>query len=407
MVTLNSRDEFLGLRLEQCDVRNKPKLRTILPGHPAAKIPLWKEHLKGAYITHVNHIPVNNIHQIQKCLDDSRRVKLREVKLTFATLEKQALHPQHGVPQLYHDQLGVIANHIFDIQHDQPTTKSIRKLLSDNNQHNFSYIHQRIINKLKKKFNTFTLRELKQRDDWDEWNHSIYKQLNQYYDQNTFDEPEKLPKGANLLSLCWVYLIKTGCGTKKARCVCNGSPRFRGTVTLAETYTSALDQVGARLFWATVALKNYIVIGLDASNAFAEAPPPKAPLYVRIDENYKRWYKDKFPTKPTLPDDYVLRVRKALQGHPESLRLWANLIDKLLRNLNLKPCTHEKNLYYTNNYNGTNKTVLFLRQVDDFAIACKDKQLADVVIEDINSKMSIEIKHLGVVSRYNGVDINQ
>ena len=213
---------------------------------------------------------------------------------------------------------------------------------------------------MKKKFNAFTLKQLKARDDWNEWNESIFKQLNQYHDQNTFGEPQKLPKGANLLSLCWIYLIKLGCLTKKARCVCNGSPRMRGTVTLAETYASALEQTGARCFWAAAAINNYIVLGADASNAFAEAPPPKAPLYVRIDDNYKRWYKHKFPESKPLPDDYVLRVKKALQGHPESPRLWATLIDKIIRNLNLQPCTHEPNLYYTDNYNNSGKKVLFL-----------------------------------------------
>ena len=88
------------------------------------------------------------------------------------------------------------------------------------------------------------MRELKKRDDWNEWNDSIFKQLDQYSAQQTFDSPEPLPTGANLLSLCWVYMIKTD-GTKKAHCVCNGSPRFRGTVTLAETYASALEQTGA------------------------------------------------------------------------------------------------------------------------------------------------------------------
>ena len=81
-------------------------------------------------------------------------------------------------------------------------------------------LHEHIIHKIKKKFNTFTLRELQKQDDWLEWNQSISKQLNQYYDQDTFNPPQKLPPGANLLSLCWVYLIKS-CGTKKSRCVCN------------------------------------------------------------------------------------------------------------------------------------------------------------------------------------------
>ena len=153
-------------------------------------------------------------------------MQLRDIKVTFSTLQPQALHPQHGVPQLYHDQLGIVAQHIFDIQHEQPQVRTCHKLiLEDSDSHNLRHIKQHVIHKIKKKFNTFTLKELKQRDDWLEWNDSIFKQLNQYSDQETFDEPQPLPPGANLLSLCWVYLLKT-CGTKKARCVCNGSPRF-------------------------------------------------------------------------------------------------------------------------------------------------------------------------------------
>ena len=88
-----------------------------------------------------------------------------------------------------------------------------------------------------------------------------------------FDEPCQIPDGSNVLSLLWIYLVKVD-GTKKARCVCNGSKRMRGTVTLAETYAGSLEQTAARIFWAAVALKSLIAIGADASNAFAEAPAP-------------------------------------------------------------------------------------------------------------------------------------
>ena len=78
-----------------------------------------------------------------------------------------------------------------------------------------------------------------------------------------------------------------------------------------------LDHVGSRIFWAATASKNFIVRGADASNAFAEAPPPKIPLYVRIDQPYREWYRHKYHKE--LPDNAVLRVKKALQGHPKSL----------------------------------------------------------------------------------------
>ena len=91
-----------------------------------------------------------------------------------------------------------------------------------------------------------------------------------------------------------------------------------GSVTLAEAYAGSLDQTGARIFWSTTALYNFIDIGADASNAFAEALAPKAPLYVTMDKPFREWYKHKFPNNPPLPEAFVLLVKGALQGHPES-----------------------------------------------------------------------------------------
>ena len=232
-----------------------------------------------------------------------------------------------------------------------------------------------------------TRKYLLQQDDWDDWRESEHKQLDQYHNQGTLGKPTKLPKGANLLPLLWTYLIKDD-GTKKARCVCNGSPRMRGSITLANTYAGSLEQTGSRIFWATSALHNHIVIGADASNAFAEAPAPKAPLYVTIDKPYREWYKCKYPHEEQPSTNAVLPVHGALQGHPEAARLWSKLIDKIIKNLGLKASTHEPCLYSTNNYKQKGKTVLFLRQVNDFTVSCEDEDTAKNVISKINSKMT-------------------
>jgi hypothetical protein len=173
---------------------------------------------------------------------------------------------------------------------------------------------------------------------------------------------------------------------------------MKGTVTLGDTYAHALEQTGSRIFWSISALYNFITIGADASNAFTEAPAPKAPLFVSIDQPYHEWYKEKYPDQPPLPPDFVLPVQGALQGHPESARLWAKLIDKVIQELNLQPCTHEPCLYFTRDYNGTGKTVLFLQQVDDFAVACEDTDTAKLVIKQINEKMTIDVKDLGQIT---------
>ena len=257
-----------------------------------------------------------------------------------------------------------------------------------------------------KKQRKVTHKLLQQRPDWHDWQESEYKQLDQYSDQDTFGKPEPRPKGANLLNLLWCYLIKDD-GRKKAGCVFNGNKNRQGTVTLAETYTASLDQTASRVFWAATEINNFVTIGADASNAFAEAPAPVAPLYVYVDEQFCQWYKTRYPNQKPIPPGYVLRVKKALQGHPESPRLWAQLIDKIIKQLNLNACTHEPNLYYTDNYNNLGKTVLFMKQVDDFCVSCQDRETAKQVIAAINSKMTINVKELGLISCFNGMDVQQ
>ena len=94
-----------------------------------------------------------------------------------------------------------------------------------------------------------------------------------------FGDPYELPINANVLDLLWTYLVKTD-GTKKARCICNGQPKFKGTVIFGYTFAKMLDHVGPRIFWGTVASKNLIVRGADASNAFAEAKAQKGDITI-------------------------------------------------------------------------------------------------------------------------------
>jgi dUTP pyrophosphatase len=412
-------NNLLGMRLTQCKTRNLPKLLDCDKGSSSIRLPLWRSQLRNAYITHINDIAIYNITQIESIIQQLRKDQT-SLDITFATIDKQNLHPQFGVPILYHDQMNIIAKHLWELNHQPQWQKQIDEniitpyVLDDDNKVKRKYKRKVKLVKTMPTINIATVktpkkltrRYLLKQDDWEDWQKSEYKQLDQYKNQNTLGTPTKLPQGANLLPLLWTYLIKDD-GTKKARCVCNGSPKMRGSVTLANTYAGSLEQTGSRIFWAISAMKNYITIGADASNAFAEAPAPKAPLFVSIDQPYREWYAARNPDSPKLPKDSVLPVYGALQGHPEAARLWAKLIDKIIKDLGLKATTHEPCLYNTENYNNTGKSVLFLRQVDDFAIACEDKDTALHIISAINDKMTIDVKQLGLISRFNGVDILQ
>jgi len=125
---------------------------------------------------------------------------------------------------------------------------------------------------------------------------------------------------------------------------------------------------------------------------------------MRIDEAFRDWWENHL-NKPPIPPEYtVVRVNNAIQGHPESPRLWEKLIDGILRDIGLKPTRHEPCLYH-GHFSG--KYTLFMCQVDDFAIATDLESTASSLIADINQHLHLPIHILGTVKRYNGMDILQ
>jgi hypothetical protein len=117
--------------------------------------------------------------------------------------------------------------------------------------------------------------KLMKQQDWSEWNKSEFLQFNQYDKQLMFCTPVVATDASAIFHLVWTYIIKELDGCKKARCVCDGSPRSGQVRILDHTYANCADQTGSRLFYAILAAKNMLIYGANASNAFAEAPPPK------------------------------------------------------------------------------------------------------------------------------------
>ena len=351
----------LGLEFEdKLELGNRMQLMNCATSTPAARIPRWRSTLRYSFPISVGNKPVRTLTDIKIAVKQARNNHAEFVTCRFGLMEKTAMHPQNGVPIIFHDQLNIISEHL----------QSIKLSMEERNKKHQKYLTAIIpqVSTLKssKKRAKLTRKILKQQEDWSEWLQSEHKQLTQYENQGMFSDPTPIPPDANSLPFIWTYLIKE-CGTKKARGVCNGSPRMKGTVTLGETYAASLDQTCAKIFWALNAAKGHIVVGADASNAFAEAPAPCAPLYMKLDSQFHTWWKSL--GRAPIPDGYGVKVHKALQGHPESPRLWAKLIDKVITDLGFQTCRHEPCLYYHPDYKG--QEIYFIRQVDDFAIGCQ------------------------------------
>ena len=130
-----------------------------------------------------------------------------------------------------------------------------------------------------------------------------------------------------------------------------------------------------KMFFALTAALGMVTISADATNGYANSPPPGVPTYVWVDDPYIDWYYEKHGVK--LTKDMVLPVQHALQGHPESGALWEGHVNKILDDFDFKNTTHEKSTYRADI---EGEVVLLCRQVDDLAVACKQPEIANKII---------------------------
>ena len=65
---------------------------------------------------------------------------------------------------------------------------------------------------------------------------------------------------------------------------------------------------------------------------------------------------------------------------------------------------HERCIYQTKI---KHQRVLFLRQVDDFAVASKDPTIAKDIIAKIGNKLQVPLNYLGVIATFNEIDVLQ
>ena len=375
----------LGFILQDDYQLAHPVLRTCQEGTHAYRIPHWRSKLKGALLLRIDGETTTTTKDAISRINHLRTINCTHVTLVFAKLDTTSMD-NTGVPQLHFDQL----RHI----HNVTTTHAAQLNTVTENKKN---IHE------PQKLPTLTRKKLKLRPDFHEWQASEFAQHNKYRSQGMFGDPVPKPHNAITLPFVWTYILKDG--KPKARATCNGGPRYGKAVTLAQTYANCVEQPACRLFWSLAARYNYIVLGADAGNAFAEAPPPDQAFYMIIDEQYSTWWTEHLQ-RPPIPPGYVLPVNHALQGHPEAPRLWEHHINRILtQQLQFSPTTHEPCLYVKGDT--PNTKILFLRQVDDFAVAASTILKAREIITQIGENLIVPLNDLGQIQKFNGVNILQ
>ena len=157
-----------------------------------------------------------------------------------------------------------------------------------------------------------------------------------------------------------------------------------------------------RMFFALCAHEGFTSLKVDATNAYANSPPPEQPTFVYIDDQYADWYAARHNV--VVHRSMVLPVQHALQGHPESGALWEKFVNKVLTRHGFTSTTHERSLYQ-GVYAG--HRMLICRQVDDLAIGCADTDAIRDLVRVICNEDGIDLRDEGVLSSFNGVDVEQ
>ena len=123
-------DATLGMVLEECQELQHPKLTMIRKSTPSAKIKKWRSQLRGASITAVNGKRVTTIKDVRDLVAEHRKSSLEtDIEVQFATINKQAMQPQMGIPQVYQDQMNVIGKHLWEIHNDPDWAEQINNAM--------------------------------------------------------------------------------------------------------------------------------------------------------------------------------------------------------------------------------------------------------------------------------------
>jgi len=283
-------------------------LASISPGTPAARIHGWRAWICGAWLIKVGDKPIGSIDNVVQAFEQLRATACPTVTILFS-------HPKIR-PHLSHDGIPIVSSApFFQLTHEQLNNRWEFSTVADHLRTcwpSYKLVSSGDVLNVVTRVMRLTRGKLLKQPDWDEWQSSEYLQLDQYDAQGLFGQPVPIVDDMSVFHSVWTYAIKALDLRKKARRACDGSPRSGQAKILDEANANCVDQTSSRLFYA---------YGADVSNAFAEAPPPKQGFYIHPDRAFREWWVN-HKKRPPIPEGHVIPILLAMQGHPESPRLW-------------------------------------------------------------------------------------
>ncbi|KAI2506527.1 hypothetical protein MHU86_7937 [Fragilaria crotonensis] len=374
----------LGFEIMECHIRRRGYVSGIVANTTASRIRNVRRKYIGAFVVSINDVAVFIAASILDALRAAAASDEQTFKIVFAPDRYIPVADRH-LDQPIHlsgvEQLRTVSAILSSSPQSKPPDNDT---VLDNDDDNFDDDHAQL---LLRSLNTtthgtpeeqglgsFTRRKLRRLPNWKEWQDAEFKQLDLMAKQEMYGAPVPAPRDAIVLRQHWNYIIK-GDGSRKARNCCDGSPRAAPQLKLANTYSSCIEQPCMRLFFALCAHEGYVSLKVDATNAYANSPPPNQPTFVVIDDQYADWYLARHGTD--VSREMVFPVQHALQGHPESGALWEKFVNSVIARHGFTSTTHERSLYQ-GTYKGRGMLIY-----------------------------GIDLRDEGILDSFNGVDVDQ
>ena len=107
----------LGFLISINKDNGKLTIDDIYKSTPAARIPRWVTEIQHGLLTKVDDIQVKTVQDVIKAIKNARDQNKKTIKINISTINQQSMNPQTGTPQLYHDQMNLIAQHLWEMKH--------------------------------------------------------------------------------------------------------------------------------------------------------------------------------------------------------------------------------------------------------------------------------------------------
>ncbi len=238
--------------------------------------------------------------------------------------------------------------------------------------------------------------------NWDEAMASPYRkeflaaadvEIDQLVEKETWFEDLKSNATTKIIPSQWVFRIKRSSdGTTikkfKARICLRGDLQEDKGLS---NYSPVASWISVRSFLVISAIRNWVTISIDFSNAFVQSKlPADDPVWMHVPRGYKS----------TKGPNYCLKLVKSLYGHKRAPLLWFNHSSEAFKRLGLTQSKHDECLWYGDE-------IMVVQYVDDCGISAPNQARIDQFVKDLRD-LGFELtqedsfeEFLGIKFKYN------